>query len=742
MEPGNSQVGRGFPGEHYRFDDVVIDVAAHTLVRAGQPVSVEPKAYAVLLMLLRHAGTMVGRDDLLDAVWGHRHVTPGVLTRAIAQLRAALDDDPHQPRYIQTQHALGYRFIGALEQAGAPEPVAPMLNVPGAGPMPAAAAPLPDQPVPVAAVADYGQVAERDRAMPDAPAPRHAWGMTGRTWWLAVTALLGVASLLWWVMRPGPGPRPSDASVAVLPFSSLSSDRDDRYFAEGLAVEMHNALAGVAGLKVAAQTAGRGKLDADPKVLGQTLGVATVLDATVRREGTRVRINARLTDTRTGFTLWSESYDRQSADVFALQSEIADKVVHALMGVLPASRPVLAKRLTPTRNAAAYDAYLRGLHALLAPGGEKALDQAIGFFRQALAEDAGFARAQAGICRAEIDRFEGVRDTPAFERARAACKRAADMDATLLDVSLALGDLERVRGEFPQAIEHYTRALDDVSLRPDAYIGLANTQAALGNSTLALDYFERAHQLRPGDADLYRQRGYHHYVNGNVAQAIDAYRIATTLQPDNAETWGSLGGLYLVSGRRREAADAFTRSLAIAPSYASLSNFASMRFEEGAYAEAATLYRRAAALEADDFRVWGNIGDATAALPETAAQARSPYARAAKMASDYLAVKTDDAQGLALLAWYRANLDQPEEARQLLARAESLGTEKGEVAFFAAQTLARLGDVVGARQRIDAAQKEGISTERIMASPLLRPLRVNAPAAGNAPEPAARPPRA
>lgn len=161
MEPGNSQVGRGFPGEHYRFDDVVIDVAAHTLVRAGQPVSVEPKAYAVLLMLLRHAGTMVGRDDLLDAVWGHRHVTPGVLTRAIAQLRAALDNDPHQPRYIQTQHALGYRFIGVLEQAGTPEPVAPMLNVPGAGPMPATAALVPEPPVPVTAVADHGQVAER-----------------------------------------------------------------------------------------------------------------------------------------------------------------------------------------------------------------------------------------------------------------------------------------------------------------------------------------------------------------------------------------------------------------------------------------------------------------------------------------------------------------------------------------------------------------------------------------------------
>src|SRR5688572_13373462 len=101
------------PGR-YRFGDVVVDEAAHTLLRAGEPQAVEPKAFAVLLALLRRRGELIGRDDLLDQVWGHRHVTPGVLTRAIAQLRAVLGDDHHQPRYIQTRHALGYSFVGEL----------------------------------------------------------------------------------------------------------------------------------------------------------------------------------------------------------------------------------------------------------------------------------------------------------------------------------------------------------------------------------------------------------------------------------------------------------------------------------------------------------------------------------------------------------------------------------------------------------------------------------------------------
>ena len=112
MEP-IGMPGQGGPtSEIYRFDDIVVDAGAHTVLRAGQPQTIEPKAFSVLLVLLRHKGELVTRDDLLDDVWGHRHVTPGVLTRVIAQLRHVLGDDSQHPRYIQTQHALGYRFIG------------------------------------------------------------------------------------------------------------------------------------------------------------------------------------------------------------------------------------------------------------------------------------------------------------------------------------------------------------------------------------------------------------------------------------------------------------------------------------------------------------------------------------------------------------------------------------------------------------------------------------------------------
>src|SRR5688572_9853157 len=447
MEP-IGMPGQGGPtSEIYRFDDIVVDAAAHTVLRAGQPQTIEPKAFSVLLVLLRHKGELVTRDDLLDEVWGHRHVTPGVLTRVIAQLRHVLGDDSQHPRYIQTQHALGYRFIGlprrdsdypnasvkagSVNTAGEAEPEETVVAVRQS--VPASLKLAANEPHPPNGGQGYDRRRD-DHPHPQSDSERADTGGVRRILasllgWGGLLALL-TALAIWIVQRSQPV-RPADASIAVLPFTSLSENKSDGYFADGLTVEMHDALAGVPGLKVIAAPQRGGVKQGDAKSLGEQLGVATLLDASVRREGPRVRVNARLTDTRTGFTLWTQSYDRETSDVFALQSEIANEVVQSLLGVLPGDGQALARRLAPTRNIAAYDAYLKGREQLQEHAGDADPDSAINYFRGALAIDPGFARAQAGICRAEITRFEGVRDVAAFDRAQAACKRAAGMDPSL-----------------------------------------------------------------------------------------------------------------------------------------------------------------------------------------------------------------------------------------------------------------------------------------------------------------------
>lgn len=709
---GNGQNG----GDGFRFGPFVVDAVAYTLTREGQPQSLEPKAFAVLLHLLRHAGELVRHEELLDAVWGHRHVTPGVLTRAIAQLRHALEDDSHRPQYIQTQHGLGYRFISEVKSWPAREP-------PVAAPPPGAdAAQTPaDGSGTVAATGDT----RRTEAVDMSVLPERASGArparSRRRWWLAAAVLVGVVAWSLYSSRQTPPPQPAEASIAVLPFASLSPDRSDSYFAEGLAVELHGALAGVPGLKVAScrTESACGTRGADVRRIGKLLGVATLLDADVRREGERVRINARLTDTRTGYTIWSGSYERELKGVFALQREIAGEVVRSLPGIRLDDGDALARRLEPTHDVAAYEAYLKGVQQLR---GSKDGAKAIGFFSQALAADHGFARAQAGICRAEITIFESTRAAAAYDRAEAACKRAADMDPNLREVNLALGDLHQARSESAQAMEFYKQALEDNALKPDAYLGMARAEAAQKHNEAALEYFERARRLRPGDASIHRSLGFHHYVNGDLPRAIDTYRVATELEPNNEEAWASYGGLCMLNGDNACANDAYMRSLAIKPSYSALLNLGTLRFDAGIYDEAASLYRQALQLDASDYRTWGNLGDALSARTSTADQAREPYARAAQMAQAYIDIKPHDAHAIAVLAWYRANLGEEKQARELIARAQAQGVEAGEVAYFAAQAFAVMGDAARAREQIERALAAGVQLSRLRGAPALRDL--------------------
>jgi TolB-like protein/DNA-binding winged helix-turn-helix (wHTH) protein/Flp pilus assembly protein TadD len=705
LEPGMTEAGI------YRFDGIVVDLGAHQVMRDGAELALEPKAFAVLAALLEQAGTALERDELLDRVWGHRHVTPGVLNRVIAQLRKALGDNAEHPRYIQTLHSLGYRFIADVERVESrpeSEPSPPHIASP---PHSTAAADS-------AGVADpaSGSGSQYGRRAFDRRASRRLLVPV-----LVVVAALAVLALVW--RQQMQAQVKAEASIAVLPFSSLSSNPDDRYFAEGLAVEMHDALAGVPGLTVAAPLPpGSDVRNEDAKALGKRLGVATVLDASVRRDDNRVRINARLSDTRTGFTLWAETYDRGMSDVFAMQSTIANQVVQELLGILPGE--VLSQRLAPTRSVEAYDAYLKGISRLQQAGAGDHVMRAVGFFKEALAADRNFARAQAGICRSEIRQFESVREADAYARAKTACMQAARMDPGLREVDLALGELYRVKGESAKAIEAYSKASEDPALAADAYIGIAMTHGGNDRHDLAMDYFARAKKLRPADANLHRYEGVEQYRHDDFVGAIASFRRAVTLQPDNAKLWSSLGGIYMANGNVQQAANAFKRSLAIEPSYSALSNLGTLNYQIGDHAVAASLYRQAAELDEKDFRIWGNIGDALAAQGHDAEAARH-YRRAAEMAKRYIAIKNDDAEALATLAWYRANLGDGNAAKKLVLHAEALGTQQGEVAFFAAQTFALLRDDDKAHDRIRQALAQRIPAERIAASPILVRLDAN-----------------
>lgn len=709
MKPDGHDGDAPAAGGRYRFDDVVVDAAAHTLSRDGQVQAVEPKVFAALLVLLRHAGQLVPRDDLLDAVWGHRHVTPGVLTRAIAQLRDALGDDAQHPRYIQTQHAIGYRFIGELI-AEAPETDVGRDAIP---PVESGETPARSDP-------------EKHPALPYAGHERRGQHRAWRWSWPALVVLGVVLGTVIWLDRRSAQPDMAplaEPSIAVLPFSNLSADRNSDYFAEGLAAEMHDALSGVQGLKVAAPVSPAfvARYPQDVKSLGRTLGVAAVLDASVRREGDRVRINARLSDTGTGYTLWSRAYDRNLSDVFATQTEIADEVLGSLLDVLPQQRQALAKRLAPTRSVAAFDAYLRGLQALVRMTDAGGAEAAAGAFERAVKDDAGFIRAHAGICRAEAARFAYQRDASAYARAQASCERARRMDPGLSEVNVALAELYEVHGDAKRAVEYYARAEVDPARRPAVYIGMANVRAAEGRQDLAMDYLRRALRLQPGNPAIHSYVGYFSYLAGDYKAAIGAYLEATRLAPDNPDYWNTLGVAYIANGDNAAAGKALERSIAIRPSYAALTNLGELRYQSGDYAGAASLHRRATGIEAADYVPWANLGDALLADPATAAEARQAFAAATTRVQAYLKLKPGDAVAVAALGWFRANQGDAEQARALVARSEVAGgSDSPEASLYNAQTLVVIGEPKQAQRVVAHALGKGLPATRVRSNAVLR----------------------
>ncbi len=256
--------------------------------------------------------------------------------------------------------------------------------------------------------------------------------------------------------------RPPARSVAVLPFASVGGDTANTYFAQGLADELTTELAHVPGLRVAASTSaftfGSGGVDA--RRVGRDLNVASVLQGRVRRDGSRLRLVVQLTDATSGLLLWSNSYEREVRDVFAVQDDLTRDIVAALRGPLTGERAVTpAGPGTGTRSLEAYDLYLRGRYFLAQRGAGVA--RSIPYFEQAIARDSSFARAwaQLGTAWAVAPLFGRISRDSALREARAASDQALQLAPASAEAHAASGvtylfdsDWRRAAAELEQSI--------------------------------------------------------------------------------------------------------------------------------------------------------------------------------------------------------------------------------------------------------------------------------------------------
>ena len=494
---------------NYGFGPFRLDPTRRTLFDARGEVTLTARLFDTLLFLVQNSERLVEREELAYAVWGDRAVAEGNLQKAISSLRKALHEHAPDEVFIRTVSGRGFRFAVPVIF----EPMNLGLSIPN----------------PFVASDAAGEE----------PLP---WWRSRDAAVSAIPLLLGVAfvatAITFWhrgaeTTASVPFSPPAH-SVAVMAFTNLSGDSRQDYFSDGISEELINALGRIDKLKVAARLSSfsfKGK----PVTVGsiaRQLDVSAVLEGSVRRDGTKLRVTAQLIDARTGYQLWSRDFDRNEGDVLNVQDDIAAAVATSLK-IAVLSDGVARLASGNTKNPQAFDAYLRGVALRNQPTPDN-LRRALTAFDAALALDPGFALAHVERVSTLINFVEGLGGL------------GGDVATTQRYRAEALAEAERA-----------------VALAPHlgaAHAILAAADEEMWRFTAAEAEYIRARELAPGDSGIELRYARFEAAMGHPLSALAAARHAAELDPLSRGAYLALASDFTMAQRPAEAAAALQRA--------------------------------------------------------------------------------------------------------------------------------------------------------------------------------------
>jgi TolB-like protein/DNA-binding winged helix-turn-helix (wHTH) protein/Tfp pilus assembly protein PilF len=528
----------GADNRRYAFAGFTLDVGRGELSCAGTDVKLRPKSFDVLRYLVEHAGRLVHKSELLDAVWGSTVVTEGSLTQCIIDIRRAVGEQGQG--LIRTVPRRG--FILDVPVSQLPPPAAQPAEVVDSSRSTAASSVANEPTVSTPAQAPAPNVAGV------APPVAASAPLRSPTWrWMpayVTTVLLLAMVVAWWMLAGRDAPtkpggavqlQPPANSIAVLRFLDLSPAGDHGYFADGLAEEILHLLAQSAELRVTARSSSfMFPPDAvDIGVVARQLGVAYVLEGSVRRDDDELRITAQLIDSGSNTHVWSKSYDRPFAGVLELQRDIAADVASALqVALLPRPGRVAAATADADAEAEAQDLFLHGRYLFhrRAPGDLLAAER---YLDRAVQVDPGNARAWTALV-------------------GAIAARGAD---ELGDAAYRLADQQRA----------LQTALQIDPTLAEAHVRLARYYFLTGDRASAQAAFERAYQLQPDDPLVLATRAVQATLAGRTEAAIALERRIVQIDPLSAIYRGNFGRTLLGAGRYEEALVELRRARELVP---------------------------------------------------------------------------------------------------------------------------------------------------------------------------------
>jgi TolB-like protein/DNA-binding winged helix-turn-helix (wHTH) protein/tetratricopeptide (TPR) repeat protein len=539
-------------GKKYTLSEFQLEPDKLTLSRDGGPVHLTSKPFQVLLYLVEHRDRFVSRAELFDRFWQGKDVYDVALTRCVSAIRKALDDQADHPRFIETRWAEGYRYIGPLEEQAVSSGEA-LFEVERARGV---------------TIIVEEEVIESEPSEPQVK-PVHPWrvrgarltGLQPRTIALALAvAAVALAALILGFTSRRPVTGDSRAlpirSIAVLPFKNLTGDPTQDYFSDGVTESLISELSKINGLKVISRASVFTLKDQeiDPHELDKRMGVAAVLEGSVRRNEDTVRVTVRLISTADGQVIWAgDSANRALKDILAVQDEIGCRVATEMrVRLCDDDKQSLSRQ--GTNNIEAYQAYLKGRYYLNQRTAE-GVKKSLGHFQQAIELDRRYALAYAGLSNAYSMGmwFIPLPQKEATEKAREAATRALEIDPRLGEAHYVISEVLAQEWNWAASNREIEQAIELSPGDSNVHHGYALFLNYTKRPDEAITEIKRAQELDPLSMVINTDVGLGYYYARRYDEAIEALRAAIKLDPNFGEAHWYLAWVYAEKGWYKQA---------------------------------------------------------------------------------------------------------------------------------------------------------------------------------------------
>jgi serine/threonine protein kinase/tetratricopeptide (TPR) repeat protein len=524
----------------------------------------------------------------------------------------------------------------------------------------------------------------------------------------------------------GGGLLPGEKHIAVLPFTNIGNDPENRAFVDGLMETLTNKVSDLEQFTeqlwvVPASEVRSGKITSAKEAFNK-FGVNLVISGSVEKTANGYRVNLNLVDAGNLRQLGTKKIDDPMTSASFIQDEAIIKVAEMLNLEL---KPEGLKRLTAgkTVDPKAYELYVKGRGKLLNYDKLENINAALVSFEKAASIDSNFTLAYAGLGEAHLQKYKETKEISSIEKAVNSCNKALSLNESITSVRITLGRIYTEQGKYRDALDEFEKVLLVDPKNSDAYRGKATVYMSMGKTSEAELSYKEAIKMKPDYWSGYGKLGVFYFQQGKYAEAAAQFQQVITLNPNNASGYRNLGAMYSMMNRFDEAVEMYNKSLKLEKDYRTYNNLATIYVDKRQWDKAARAYEEIIKINNSDYRVWGYLAYAYYKTPNERSKADVTNLKAISYAEQQLNINPANQSVLNSLASYYGMKGNLNKTRELLGKIKSLNPTDLDVLITLGENYEEwLNQREEAIKWIRAAVRKGFSVDYLNKRPNLQNL--------------------